>query len=81
MANNDSTERGEPELVNVHVCIHRGRLLRREQVDSQQVISGRWLSARCLPFREQAAKKMTRAGLHNLGAKGWRYLAEIADLI
>lgn len=70
MANEDSTARGEPQLVHVHVCIHSGHLLRWEQVDSQQVGSGIFHCPKCdldgplnLEIRDASQLDTGRSGL------------------
>ena len=46
-------------MVHVRVCIRCGHVLKREQVDSQQIRSGRWLSTRHFRFGGKQPKTDT----------------------
>jgi len=47
MADEGYAHSNRPTLIHVHVCIHCGHPLRREEVDSRQVASGIFHCSNC----------------------------------
>jgi predicted RNA-binding Zn-ribbon protein involved in translation (DUF1610 family) len=67
------------QFIHVHVCIHCGYVLRREEVDSRQVASGMFHCPKCgldaplnVEIRVATELDVGRSGLQGGGSSGQR---------
>ena len=77
MADEGSRAGCEPHFIHVHVCIHCGYLLRREEVDGLQVASGIFHCSKCdldaplnVEIRDATELDVGRSGLQRSGSSG-----------
>ena len=70
VANDGSIDGNQPHLINVHVCIYCGYLLKWEEVDSRQVAPGIFHCSKCdldgplnVEIREVPELEMDRSDL------------------